>query len=110
MPKTNFTNGVPELLVLRLLAHEEMYGYQLVAAIRDRSAEAFSFGEGCLYPVLHRLSNEGLLRTRRDVVEGRPRYYYRTSAKGKKHFEKLAEEWSSVVQGTKAILGGHHAC
>ena len=31
----NFMNGVPELLILRLLQQEEMYGYEIVQAIRD---------------------------------------------------------------------------
>jgi hypothetical protein len=33
----NFMNGVPELLILKLLRHEEMYGYEIVQAIRDRT-------------------------------------------------------------------------
>ena len=55
MRKTNpsFLNGVPELLVLRLLARREMYGYQIVEEIRKQTGEALSFGEGCIYPYLH---------------------------------------------------------
>ena len=55
MKRTNpsFLNGVPELLVLRLLAQREMYGYQIVEEIRLQSREALTFGEGCIYPYLH---------------------------------------------------------
>jgi PadR family transcriptional regulator PadR len=109
MAKVYFTNGIPELLILRLLSRQEMYGYQLVQAIRDRSAEAFHFGEGCLYPVLHRLTHEGYLTTRREVVEGRPRHYYKTSRKGVTFYEKLKAEWTSVVRGTETILEASHA-
>ena len=53
MKKTNpsFLNGIPELLVLRLLAGREMYGYQIVEEIRAQSGEAFTFGEGCITPI-----------------------------------------------------------
>lgn len=103
-PKSNFVNGLPELLLLRLLSREEMYGYQLVAEIRARSGEALNFGEGCVYPILHRLVKDGLLTTRRQTVNGRPRHYYRTSAKGQKHVGRLEQEWKSVVNGAAAIL------
>ena len=89
--KSNFVNGLPEMLMLRLLAREEMYGYQLVAAIRERSGEALTFGEGCVYPILHRLVAQGHLTSRREVVGGRPRHYYKTSAKGRKYPEYARE-------------------
>ena len=106
--KNYFINGVPELLVLRLLSQQEMYGYQLVAAIRERSSETFQFGEGCLYPILHRLAADGQLNSRREVVDGRARHYYRTSAKGRKYLEKLTAEWATVVRGAEAILEGSY--
>jgi len=48
----NFMNGVPELLILRLLQQEEMYGYEIVQAIRSRTDAVIAVGEGVVYPVL----------------------------------------------------------
>jgi PadR family transcriptional regulator PadR len=48
-------NGIPELLILRLLEEQEMYGYQIVQAIRSRTDAVVSVGEGVVYPVLHRV-------------------------------------------------------
>ena len=106
--KTHFVNGIPEMLRLQLLSLEEMYGYQLVEAIHRRSEEAFQFGEGSLYPILHKLADEGYLTTRREVVDGRPRHYYRTSPEGRKQLEKMCEAWRGVVLGTEAILGAQY--
>lgn len=103
--KTHFVNGIPEMLILRLLSQEEMYGYQLVEAIRRRSEETFQFGEGSLYPILHKLAASGYLTSRREVVGGRPRHYYRTSPKGYKQLAEMSEAWRGVVRGTEAILG-----
>ena len=63
MSKTNpsFLNGVPELLVLQLLDRQPMHGYDLVQAIREATAMKLDFGEGCIYPVLHRLEEQKLL-------------------------------------------------
>jgi PadR family transcriptional regulator PadR len=42
MAKTNppFMSGVPELLLLRLLDQQEMYGYELVRSIRQATGDA----------------------------------------------------------------------
>jgi hypothetical protein len=43
-------SGVPELMILRLVAEREMYGYELARAISAVTKEALSLGEGVLYP------------------------------------------------------------
>jgi PadR family transcriptional regulator, regulatory protein PadR len=73
MANRNFMNGVPELLVLRLLSEREMYGYELVQAIRERTGEAISLGEGVVYPALYALERSGALSSRRKAVNGRTR-------------------------------------
>jgi PadR family transcriptional regulator, regulatory protein PadR len=94
--KEHLLDGVPELLVLRLLAHNEMYGYQLVSEIQRRSNGAFEFGEGCIYPVLHRLVMQRQLLERQQEVGGRTRRYYRLSAAGKKRLAVLENTWQQV--------------
>jgi len=106
--ESNFVNGVPELLLLRLLEKEEMYGYQLVAAIRERSRDMLSFGEGCVYPLLHGLEGKGLISKRAEVIRGRQRFYYRVTPKGRLRLEALTGDWKRVSAGLNLILGGSH--
>ena len=61
-------SGVPELLVLRLLARQEMYGYEIVRAVKLVTAEAISLGEGVIYPVLHGPEKAGALKAKRKPV------------------------------------------
>ena len=111
MNKTNpsFLNGVPELLVLKLLSRREMYGYEIVRAIQVETKAAFSFGEGCIYPYLHYLEKEKLVTSRRKEIEGRSRNYYQLTARGKKRLEELSHEWSRVADGVALFLEGRHA-
>lgn len=106
MAKTNaaFMSGVPELLVLRLLTRQEMYGYELVRAIRLSSNESISLAEGVVYPTLHSLEKRGLLKAKEKQVQGRARVYYRTTAKGQKRLGDLESEWQRVSEGVEAIL------
>ena len=80
----DFVNGVPELLMLSLLARRPMYGYEIVQAIRQSTRGILEFGEGCVYPILHRLEAEGLLGSKRETVGGRSRVVYRVTARGSK--------------------------
>ena len=107
MAQTNppFMSGVPELLVLRLLARQEMYGYEIVRAVRLVTGEAISLGEGVIYPVLHGLEQSGALKARRKAVNGRTRVYYSLTPKGQKRFERLTGEWDRISNGIQSALG-----
>jgi len=107
MGQTNppFMSGVPELLLLRLLAQREMYGYELVKSIKLVTSEAISLGEGVIYPVLHGLERSGALKAKRKTVDGRTRVYYSLTAKGKKRLDKLQGEWHRIQSGITAALG-----
>lgn len=100
----SFTTGVSELVALRLLSAREMYGYELIKAIRVATSETFKLGEGVIYPLLHVLEVQGLLRSRRESVNGRTRIYYLATSKGRRRLEKLSAEWERVSSGINAAL------
>lgn len=108
-PSSPFLNGVPELLVLRLLRDREMYGYEIVQAIRDASGEAIGFAEGVIYPLLHALERDGALTARRQAINGRSRVYYAVSADGLGRLEALAAQWRNLNTAIGAILEAPHA-
>jgi len=106
----NFMNGVPELLILRLLRQQEMYGYEIVQAIRSRSDAVIVVGEGVVYPVLHGLERDGALKSRRKTVNGRSRIYYSVTRLGSRRLADLSEMWSNLaVAIQKMLTGGQHA-
>jgi PadR family transcriptional regulator len=102
----DFLNGVPELLLLQLLARQPMYGYELVQAIQRTSAGRLDFGEGCIYPILHRLERESLLASRREDVGGRERIVYRLTAKGQRRLTESAALWRQIADAIGLVLQG----
>jgi PadR family transcriptional regulator PadR len=106
MAQTNppFMSGVPELLLLRLLEQQEMYGYELVRSIKSVTEEAISLGEGVIYPVLHGLERNGALKSRRKAVGGRTRVYYSLTGKGRQRLEKLQSDWRRIQGGITTAL------
>ena len=105
----SFTNGLPELLILRKLSAGEMYGYQLVSEIAKAGEGRIKFSEGCVYPVLHRLESKWILATREEEIGGRLRRYYRLSQPGKKRLAQLMDELQTVNRTVEIIGGLSHA-
>lgn len=111
MKRTNpdFLNGVPELLVLQLLDRRPMHGYDLVQSIHEASGKKLEFGEGCIYPVLHRLEEQRLLASKRELVAGRSRIVYRVTKRGQKKLVTSRATWKEIVDAVNIVLeGGTH--
>ena len=102
----NFMNGVPELLILRLLEGAEMYGYEIVQTIRERTDSVIVVGEGVVYPVLHALERAGALKSRRKTVAGRSRIYYSLTKAGSRKLAGLAAQWMSLAGAIRKTLAG----
>lgn len=69
--------GSLSLIILKLLSEKEaMYGYEICQRVKEITAGQVRVTEGALYPALHKLEGEGLLRTHTALVEGRTRKYY----------------------------------
>ena len=92
--------GVLILAILRVL-EKEHYGYALREELAERGLEV---PEGTLYPLLRRLESQGLLTSRWQVGEARPRRYYRTSSAGTTTLEAMQREWDSQVRVLRSIL------
>lgn len=99
-------SGVPELLVLRLLSAQEMYGYELARAVRESTRQAISLGEGVLYPALHAMETRGFVKARRRTVSGRTRVYYAITPRGNRRLGELSGEWRRIAGGVRALLEG----
>jgi PadR family transcriptional regulator PadR len=102
----NFMAGVPELMILRLLQHRDMYGYEIVQAIRAETGDVVSLGEGVVYTVLHALEREGALKSRRKAVEGRSRIYYAVTATGLRRYRDLAQSWTALAGAIQSVMQG----
>ena len=102
-----FMSGVPELLILGLLkAREEMYGYEIVAAITAVTGGVVALKEGVVYPLLHAMESGGLLKTQHRPVAGRTRVYYALTSKGIRRLFDLTDDWRRLGGAVERALAG----
>jgi PadR family transcriptional regulator, regulatory protein PadR len=84
-------------LVLGILAEGPSYGYAIIQKVRELSDEEMVWTDGMLYPVLHRLEREGLIKSQWQKSEtGRERKYYRLTEPGRKARQAEQDEWLTV--------------
>ncbi|MBI2686028.1 MAG: PadR family transcriptional regulator [Acidobacteria bacterium] len=104
--KTDTLNGSLDLLVLKILSRRgALHGYAIMLAIEEVSGEMLRVEEGSLYPALHRLEQEGLLKAKWIVKEnGRRARSYELTALGRKHFAAEEARWSTVTDAVRRVL------
>ncbi|MBT2216984.1 PadR family transcriptional regulator [Virgibacillus dakarensis] len=83
---------------------EPQYGYSLVSKLGDKGIDV---EPGTLYPLLRRLEKQGLLESKWDTNEARPRKYYLLSATGKEVYDQLCVEWRSIVSSLDHLINEH---
>jgi len=96
------------LLILSVLAREASYGYAIIRAINREGEGLFTWQEGTVYPILHKLEKEGLVRTQwQEADTGRKRKYYYINAKGRKALSEGTREWTGFHKLIMALGDGN---
>jgi len=92
-------------VVLSLLKERPRYGYEMVQLVNARTNGALTWSEGTLYPVLHKLESDGLVRAEwRDSEGARRRRYYALTAAGRRELKHRSAEWKSFTAAVGAFL------
>src|SRR5437667_5616311 len=86
-----------EPLILSLLAKGESYGYELIQAVKELSKDQIKWTDGMLYPVLHRMEDNGWIKSRWVEMEnGRKRKYYSMKKDGHHALKEKREQWAVI--------------
>ncbi len=94
------------MLLLKLLSEEDKYGYQMIRELEERSEKFFFMNEGTIYPILHNLEKEGMIRScSRTAENGRRRKYYSITEEGRAELQKKQAEWTGYRKAVGRILG-----
>jgi PadR family transcriptional regulator len=96
--------GSLDLMVLSVLAGGKKYGYLIQKEVREVSAARVDLPAGTLYPLLHRLEDDGLVRAAWDDSTGRERKWYELTAGGRKRLVSQAQEWSDYAACIRQLL------
>ena len=101
-------SGSTTMLLLKLLSEKDMYGYDMIETLREKSQNVFELKAGTLYPLLHGMEDKKYLTVYEKEVGGKVRKYYSITKTGRKVLEEKKEEWkiysSAVVNVMNAAV------
>ncbi len=98
--------GTVDMLILDVVSRGPTYGYQIAQSVLSQSKGYFELKEGSLYPALHRMERQKLLRSYWvDTDEGRRRKFYELTPAGRKALKDRREEWQRFTAGVDGVLG-----
>jgi len=99
-------SGSTPMLILALLATQDMYGYEMVTELSKRSDDTFHLKEGTLYPLLHTMEkNKWVTSYTTQAPNGRERKYYRITPGGREQLAHKEEEWRLFSEKVSTVLG-----
>jgi DNA-binding PadR family transcriptional regulator len=100
-----FPGSAVELLILEVVGQGATYGYEITQTVLERSQGYFELKEGSLYPALHRLERQKLMRATWREADGRRRKYYELTDAGRAELAARKRSWLSFAAGVNGVLG-----
>jgi len=98
--------GTLDTLVLKALSWGPLHGYAVSRWIREVTDDVLEVQEGVLYPALHRLERQGLLRAEWGVSDtGRKVKYYELTEPGRARLRRQENDWARYTTAVAKVLG-----
>jgi transcriptional regulator len=105
LPADELLQGTLDLLILRTLTRESMHGWAVSHRIQEISRDALRVNQGSLYPALHRLEDEGLVKAEWGVSElGRRAKFYALTAAGRRQLARETDTWRRFAEAIQLVL------
>jgi transcriptional regulator len=105
LPTDELLQGTLDLLILRTLTRDAMHGWAVSHRIQEISRDALRVNQGSLYPALHRLEDDGLVRSAWGISElGRRAKFYEITAAGRRQLARETATWRRFADAIQLVL------
>lgn len=105
MHSPELLKGTLQTILLKVLKDNgRMYGYELTQRVKELSGERIILTEGALYPTLHKLEAEGMLKTEIVTIGKRVRKYYSLTTEGKSLVKERVNELVDFIKTMSSVL------
>ena len=101
----NLKRGILEMLILKMLSHDDMYGYQMINEMNIRGKGLIDIKEGSLYGPLYRLIGKNYISKNKVLVgKRRTRVYYHIEPLGIEYLNTIIGVYSKITEGVNLIM------
>lgn len=107
---SDLIQGTLDLLILKTVSIEPKHGWAIAKRIQQVSADALQVTQGALYPALHRLEQQGWLRSEwRAAESGREAKFYSLTRAGRTQLEKELAQWERLSNAIALVIRAEEA-
>jgi transcriptional regulator len=101
----DLVQGTLDLLLMKILAIEPLNGWAISLRLKQISRDVLQVSDGSLYPALHKLEQEGWIKSEWKASENNRRAkYYSLTRPGRRHLEKEAANWSRLSGAISHVI------
>src|SRR5712691_11561710 len=102
---SDLVQGTLDLLILKTISLESKHGWAIAKRIQQISREALQIQQGSLYPALHRLEQQGWIKSEwRTTETGRMAKFYSLTRSGRRQFEKELANWTRLSDAINIVV------
>jgi len=102
---TDLVQGTLDLLLMKMLALESMHGWAISQRLKQASGDVLQVSDGSLYPALHKLEQEGWIKSEWAPSENNRRAkYYSLTRPGRKELEKESANWKRLSAAISQVI------
>jgi PadR family transcriptional regulator PadR len=103
---TDLIQGTLDLLLLKMLALEPMNGWMISQRLKQISGEVLQVSDGSLYPALHKLEQQGVIRSEWKQSENNRRAkFYSLTRVGHRELAKETANWNRLSAAIAYVVG-----
>lgn len=105
MHSTDLLRGTLQTIILKVLKdHGKMYGYEITQRVKELSDDRIMLTEGALYPALHKLESDGLVKAEVVTIGRRVRKYYLLTSSGRSLAQDRVLEFVDFIKTMSQVL------
>ena len=105
MKPSDLIQGTLDVLILKSIATESRHGWAIAKRIQAVSGDVLQIKQGSLYPALHRLEQQGLIKAEwRENETGRDAKFYSLTRAGRAHLQQELSQWERLSAAIQLTL------
>jgi transcriptional regulator len=102
---SDLVQGTLDLLLLKILALQPLNGWSISQRLKQVSGDVLQVSDGSLYPALHKLEQEGWIRSEWKSSENNRRAkYYSLTRLGRRQLDKETAEWDRLSNAISRVV------